>query len=185
MHRYFPFLIHRYFPILMHSYFPVTPIPYVETKSTKYLSDIISKYSNSFPELVSDEDEGIISKLDISYCSIGCGNLKTNEILESKRNRFIYFNSEKIITKTNDLKEYTQIHKYDIGVILKIFNSNFPKRVQIFVAGIGEYGTSGAAWFLSHKWMTIEKKVGTKEFCVILKVKNGFDESSEILDILY
>jgi hypothetical protein len=35
---------------------------------------------------------------------------------------------------------------------LKIIPKSFPNRVWIAVAGLGEWGTSGAAWFLSKNW---------------------------------
>jgi hypothetical protein len=54
----------------------------------------------------------------------------------------------------------------------------FPHRTWIACAGIGEYGTSGGAWFLANKWEEIRKRAGSGPFAVIVRVRPGQDESA-------
>jgi hypothetical protein len=176
------------FPYIKHSIFQgfniQNPISESETKSSKYLSEVISKFSTKFPKLVSDEEEIIKTKLDFSFCAFGSGNIKTSEILDSEENKFVFFNTVLIRTKEENPTEYRITGKNDYGLILKIKNKNFPTRVQICLLGLGEFGTSGASWFLSHKWKDLVRKVGNEAFCAIIKVKHGIDESAEIEKIM-
>ncbi|MCG2700521.1 hypothetical protein L6274_05745 [Candidatus Parcubacteria bacterium] len=148
-------------------------------KSIMYILSFFKKV----PQISSDENNK--EKLDISYCSIGgLNNLKTRDILESKENIFYNFD---LGTKSNIFNKQTQKKffidgKYDYGFIIKIIPKSFPNRVCIAVAGLGEWGTSGSAWFLSNKWKTILKLVKNKPFGVLLKVRGGQDESAEIVD---
>jgi GGDEF domain-containing protein len=45
-------------------------------------------------------------------------------------------------------------------------------------AGIGEWGTSGAAWYLAKHWRDLAKRFGKGDFAVVLKVTDGADESA-------
>ena len=51
---------------------------------------------------------------------------------------------------------------------------------KLFVcAGIGEWGTSGAAYYLFKNWRKLYKRFGAKtNFVLIIKVDNNSDESA-------
>lgn len=155
-------------------------VSFTETKSIKYLSETFGKVVNATPRLFSDEE--IEEKLDISFCSIGgLNNLKTKDILQSEENVFYYFDPsgpEVVIATKRDGKKFSVDGIYDYAFIIKIIPKNFPNRVWIAVAGLGEWGTSGAAWFLSKNWRKMPKN---KSFGMIIKVKGGQDESAEIV----
>jgi len=154
-----------------------------ETRSVKYISESFGKIVNTAPKLFSDEE--IEDKLDISFCSIGgLNNLKTKDILQSKENLFYDFNinrSDPCIISKKDKKTFFIDHNNDHAFIIKIVPKNFPNRTWISVAGLGEWGTSGAAWFLAKNWKNLPK---SKSFGVIVKVRFGQDESAEIVDII-
>jgi hypothetical protein len=42
-------------------------------------------------------------------------------------------------------------------------------------AGLGEYGTSGACWYLANRW---EELQGANEFGIVVEVELGSDESA-------
>ena len=50
-------------------------------------------------------------------------------------------------------------HDYDYGVILRIHPHKFKKKSWICCAGNGAWGTSGAAYFLSHQYHKIKKSI--------------------------
>ena len=54
-------------------------------------------------------------------------------------------------------------------------------RTWIAVAGLGEWGTSGAAWFLARNWKEVEKIYKQKPFGLIIKVRAGKDESAQLV----
>jgi hypothetical protein len=73
---------------------------------------------------------------------------------------------------------------FEYGMILKVRPARFPRRVWLACAGIGEWGTSGAAWFLANKWNEIRSRVGAYPFIAIVRILHGQDESAEVVRIL-
>ena len=149
-----------------------------ETRSAKYLSETFGKVIDVAPELVSDNEKR--EKLDISFCSLGgYNNFKTIDVLESRENKFFKFSSDAVVTIEGQKKEFRMHGDYDYGVIIKIIPKNFPKRVWIITAGLGEWGTSGSAWYLSRNWKKMPKN---QSFGLIIKTKIGQDESAELIE---
>lgn len=163
-----------------------SPVSFAETRAAKYISESYSKSLDKSPRLISDDE--IRDKIDISYCSLGgYNNHKSIEIIESIQNEFLEFNLNapgSIINKKNRQNEYSVDGTHDYAVIIKIKNRLFPNRTQICVAGLGEWGTSGGAWFLANKWEELRKKVDNKNFGAVIKVKGGTDESAELIEII-
>ena len=157
-----------------------------EAISIKYLSDSFSKNTKESPSIASDEE--ISDKIDISFIAVGgLNNKKTVDILDSQENtyyRFDYNESNYVdkITTINDEKEVFLARPItDYGMIIKTRPRQFPSRIHFCVAGIGEYGTRGASYFLATKWKEILKKTKGKEFGIIIKVSNRIDESAEMV----
>ncbi|MDO8523483.1 MAG: hypothetical protein Q7S12_04385 [bacterium] len=153
-------------------------------KSIHYLSELFGRIVNSPPRLLSDEE--IEERLDISFCSIGgLNNLKTKDLLRSKENIFYDFDRTgpevAIISKTDKTKRFSIDRIYDFAFIIKVIPKNFPNRVWIAVAGLGEWGTTGATWFLMKHWQKMPKN---KSFGMIIKVRGGQDESAERIETI-
>jgi len=64
-------------------------------------------------------------------------------------------------------------------MILKGHPQNMPERNWIACGGYGEWGTSGAAWYLARRWRDIYKKFGNKSFAIFVKVEGQRDESAD------
>ena len=64
-------------------------------------------------------------------------------------------------------------------MILKIHPSQFSNRTWLVCAGLGEWGTSGAAWYLAYKWREIYRFAKSEHFSIIVRVRPGQDESAE------
>jgi hypothetical protein len=160
-----------------------SPVSFAETKSAKYLSEAFSKRTKNSPVLISDDE--IKTKLDLSFCTIGgFNNFKSIDIIMSDQNKYYEFDlSNNLIKSKISGKAFKIDSQIDYGVIIKIYNKNFPDKTQICIAGLGEYGTSGATWYLSKKWRLILKKVGANKFGCLIKVKIGQDESAELVEI--
>ncbi|MFZ3244749.1 MAG: hypothetical protein WA185_06710, partial [Candidatus Acidiferrales bacterium] len=81
----------------------------------------------------------------------------TKSCQENSGNRLAKFdqpNSQFI--RASDGKPLAKLDpNFDHGLILKIHPAQFPDRVWITCAGMGERGTSGSAWFLANKWQEI------------------------------
>lgn len=157
-----------------------SPVSFTATKSAKYISESFGKNIGYAAKLISDED--IKDKLDISYCSLGgFNNYKTIDILESEENSFFKITKDGIIVdKENAENKFANDGIHDYAVIIKVVPKSFSNRVWIAVAGLGEWGTSGASWYLSRNWKKIKKISKNKPFGLVIKVKGGKDESAKI-----
>ncbi len=149
-----------------------------EVRAAKYLAEIIGTKSTQTPTLSSDYD--IRQKVNISFISFGgpSSNYKTKDAIQNEENQLIRLNTNFISAKSkkNILRREPG---FDYGLILKIHPSQFPKRVWLVCAGIGEWGTSGAAWYLAHKWKEVHDYSKQSPFAIIVRVKPKQDESAE------
>jgi hypothetical protein len=50
-------------------------------------------------------------------------------------------------------------------------------------AGLDEWGTSGAAWFLANKWANLNQRAGSRPFAAVVRVRPGQDQSAELVDM--
>ncbi len=66
----------------------------------------------------------------------------------------------------------------DYGVLLRIKNPQYPEHYCFICAGIGEWGTSGSAYYLFQHWKELYGKHGQQDFCKIIEVDIGLDESA-------
>lgn len=159
-------------------------VSFSHTKSIYYLSELFGRIVKTSPRLVSDEE--IEEKLDISFCSIGgLNNLKTRDLLRSDENTFYDFGETEsgmaIISKRDPTSMFGNDVAHDFGFIIKVTPKNFPNRVWIAVAGLGEWGTTGAMWFLVKNWKKMPKG---RSFGMVVKVRGGQDESAEVMETL-
>jgi hypothetical protein len=64
---------------------------------------------------------------------------------------------------------------------LKIKNPHSKGYSLLICAGLGEWGTSGSAWYLSRYWKKLAKKFLANDFIIVISVARGSDESASIL----
>lgn len=159
------------------------PVSIAEVRAANYLSSVIGVNTKNTPVLSSDIE--IKSKLDASFISFGGsgGNHKTNDIITSDSNQLVKVDGSQIISVRSSkpiLTTQALTNQNDYGLILKINPKQFTTpRVWIMCAGFGEWGTSGAAYYLAHKWEEIYKWAGDSGFAIIVNVRNGQDESAK------
>lgn len=155
------------------------PVSSCELRAAKYLSEIIGKEANKSPLLSSDFE--LHGRLNISFISLGgqASNHKSRDVLTNDCNKFLNFGSNTFITTTSQRAVLINQQGFDYGLILKIHPSQFPERTWLVCAGLGEWGSSGAAWYLAYKWREIHKFGKNKPFAIVVKVRTGQDESAE------
>ncbi len=153
-----------------------------ELRALSYLGS--SLVSNGGMEVKVVADEEISNKLDVDCVSLGAmSNLKTRDVFSNPANRLAeYSYGPSFFLSKKDGKALCPIQPgFDYGIILKIHPSQFPGRTWIACAGIGEWGTSGASWFLANKWKEIAKRVKqTEQFVCVFEVMPGQDESARL-----
>lgn len=122
--------------------------------------------------------------MDISFLAIGGHtNHKSMDIFDDEQNVFLDFGHESIVSRESGDQILVAEQDVDYAIILKIRPRNNPKRVWLCCAGFGEWGTSGAAWWLSHNWKTIKSEAKHKPFACITSTRVGSDDSTRMLHL--
>jgi hypothetical protein len=159
-------------------------IGFGEVRAASYFINMLSKYRRS-PVIIED-DQTAIRLLKRSIVGIGSG--ASNEITEiiehDARNRFFTIESGepfgiRCVLSDTILKFEPTFAKQDHGIILKIENTRFPGQFLFACAGLGEWGTSGAAWYLATHWKELDS-LGDEFGCVV-EVEIGSDQSARIV----
>jgi hypothetical protein len=154
-------------------------LAYADTVSLKYLIDLISKILGSKSIISTDED--LKNELNLSFISFGGSNFYCTYVLSQSENKFYSINGNKIINNQT-FAEFENDGIYDYGFVIKYKHQNFPKKTWIIIAGLGETGTRGAAWYLATNWKKIAEKYRDNTFGLVVKVNTGIDGSAILVD---
>jgi hypothetical protein len=150
-----------------------------EVRSAKYLVESIAIYAGRLSTITTDE--AIIDRQDLSFVSIGLlSNVKTRQLVANAANSLVTFEVDSFRSRASNRPIITNVSPAeDHGLILKIHPSANPERTWICCAGLGEWGSSGASWYLANRWRGLESQFGQDPFAVIVRVRRGQDESAE------
>lgn len=167
------------------------PISECEVRASTYLTRMLSSPGNTNSDIVSDADANAL--LDCNLFTLGGpgSNYKTADILASPSNIFIRMSHNSFSLVSGEALPFVCDQTTDYGFILRITPNQFPKRSWVACAGLGEWGTSGSAWFLSNKWRQLLRTIypfayyigfmPIPDFVVIVKVTRGQDQSADIV----
>lgn len=165
-----------------------SPVSSGEMRGAAYLAEFFGKWRACPPILVPDND--VVSHVDMSFISLGGpgSNLKTEDALSHAVNSLVTFGTgTEGFVKPGTHEPVVQIApnaQFDYGIILRVSPSQHPSRTWVVCAGVGEWGTSGACWFLAHKWPQLFWHVlwGSRhQYAAVVKVRRGQDESAELI----
>jgi|GEM_PF-4915722 hypothetical protein len=106
-------------------------------------------------------------------------NIKTDDIKLLPENPWLLNDSGEFRLKNGNTIKMEQ--RYDKGLVMKIPNPHCRGHALIICEGLGEWGTSGSAWFLGNHWRDLSKRFGSNPFLLVLRVTKGTDESSREL----
>jgi len=152
------------------------------TRTVNYLAYEIGSNSKAPPRIISDVDAD--SLMDISFLSIGGHtNHKSVDLFDNEENKFIDFGHESIISKESGDPIVMAESEVDYAIILKISPLDNSKRTWLCCEGLGEWGTSGSAWWLSRNWKLIYKKAKNRSFACITRTRVGSDDSTRMLHL--
>jgi len=154
-----------------------------EIRAASYLISAMSIQSNRIiPVQLDSEAFADLSRTIVSLGS-GSSNQLTELILREPANTFLAFgqvDGETYIYDKTTLREFRGFQPpvmKDIGLVLKIPNERFPGNYFFACAGLGEWGTSGAAWFLATKWLDLRAEFDSG-FGIVVEVEPRSDESA-------
>jgi hypothetical protein len=161
-------------------------VPVCTARALNYLASVFGSVTQATPAVRSDVEAK--SQLDLDFVSFGGPgvNHKTADCQSNSGNRLAAWDQDKTaFVRLSDGKPMAKFEAgFDYGLILKVRPSQFPNRVWIACIGLREWGTSGAAWFLANKWKEIRREAGDRPFAFLVRVKEGQDQSGEIVSTL-
>ena len=166
------------------------PISECEVRASTYLTTLLAYPGTLSPMLLADSD--VETLLDSNFIALGgpASNYKTEDILASPANIFVDIQTGFTLKSGEALPSICNNH-IDHGIILRLKSPQFPSRSWIVCAGMGEWGTSGAAWYLANKWEGLLSAVhpvayrlgfcSTPDFLAVIRVVRYQDQSAEIV----
>ncbi|MFW6126308.1 MAG: hypothetical protein ACOC58_04305 [Chloroflexota bacterium] len=154
-----------------------------EVRAVSYLINCLRTHRTR-PVTVID-DTGALGNLNRTIIALGgpLSNEITDFILKEPNNRFIEFGQEGNVTFIRDKKSdrrFESSHggvRKEYGAIIRLPSLRFPGHSFFACAGLGEWGTSGAAWFLARQWRNLQGEF-SGAFAVVVEVEIGSDESA-------
>ncbi|MCK4827833.1 hypothetical protein KA005_69535 [bacterium] len=167
------------------------PVSGSEFRGASYIVSSFGSILKGQPDLTSDIDAD--PHVNLSFVSLGgpFSNWKTNDAFDNTSNQFLRMTTDDFVSAKSGNLVLDRESSFDYGLILRIRPEQFSERVWIVCAGIGEWGTSGAAWFLSNKWKEILKATRPwydprgllkgADFATIVQVKPGQDEFAKMV----
>lgn len=158
------------------------PISSCEIRAAKYLTEILSSELKIIPKLASDLE--LRTTTNINFISFGGpgSNLKTYDAIFHKDNNLVCFDNTRMWYIPDGQTLYSgPTATHDFGLIMNVRPTEHSnnERAWLVCAGFGEWGTSGAAYYLSRNWEKIAKSYGSKPFAIIVRVENNKDDSAE------
>jgi len=164
-----------------------------EVRASTYLTAMLAHPGSLRPLLVSDSD--VVTLLNSNFIALGgpASNYKTEDILSSPANILLDKIFPPISPTTGEPLIYECNNQIDHGIILRITSPQFRKRSWIVCAGLGEWGTSGSAWYLANKWEELLSAVhpaayrlgfwSIPDFLAVVRVTRYQDQSTEIASL--
>lgn len=128
-------------------------------------------------------DEAVMNNWEGTFICFGSSdsNIKTYDIESLNENNLYSFcfgqNGIRCFNIRSD--NYSIDSTGDIGILMRLQNPYHSDHKLFVCAGIGEWGTSGAAYYLFKNWRQLHKRFGSKtNFALIIKVDFNSDESA-------
>ncbi len=129
-----------------------------EIRASSYLINVLDSYRDK-PIDVIDDLTGF-RKLDSSFICLGSpsSNELSDFAIQQTENAFLEFGQDGqgtyIKSRGNGeiFRGFEHRQGKDLGIVLKIPNSRFSGHYFFVCAGLGDWGTSGAAWYLARNW---------------------------------
>lgn len=167
------------------------PVSECEVRASAYLTSVLSYPGTTCSQIVSDVDANALPDSNLITLGGPGSNYKTADILASPANLFIRMAHNGFFLISGENLPFVCDETTDYGFILRITPTQFPQRSWIACSGLGEWGTSGSAWFLATKWRELLRIISPlayfsglmplPDFVASIKITRGQDQSAEIV----
>jgi hypothetical protein len=147
-----------------------------------YASALFSNFRKDRKSIPVVTDYSIVPQWNGTFICFGSGdsNIKTYDIENLAEQTFYSWSfkpdgSRPIVIGD---RSFSIAGRKDYGILLRMKNPYHKDHLLFVCAGFGEWGTTGAAYHLLTRWKQIYKKYKRDEFCLIIEVDIGSDESA-------
>jgi hypothetical protein len=160
-----------------------------------YIYETIEKATRGETQVYVEDSERAHDKWNRSAVCIGAHNSKTREILDKFDNTYYRFYEDYSLIIESDAKisnngssipiidaikqlRAQDSSDIDFGVVLKLKDKYYPDKDILVVAGLGDDGTAGAAYYLLNHFEDLPYEDET--FGVIIKVPSGPQSAQKV-----
>jgi hypothetical protein len=153
-------------------------VPLCSSRGAGYLSDRFASVRGMSVYVTTDaQDPSDWGKTVISLGS-SVSNYKTDHIKKLPENPWLANDMNGVFEFKDGTRVALEEEGRDRGIILKIRNPHSSGHTLIICAGLGEWGTSGAAWFLANRWRDLSRRFGSAQFLIVVDVEVGSDQTA-------
>ena len=157
-----------------------------EIRAISYLASSLGRFRRNALAVAADAEA--FARLKRTFVALGSpsSNEITDLALREPANTLLRFGQDNEGTHIEHLPTKRKLRGFlppirrDYGIVLKIPNARFPGHHFFVCAGLGEWGTSGAAWYLATKWDQLPRE---PKFGLIVEVEIDSDESARQVDL--
>jgi len=160
-----------------------------------YVYQAIEKATKGKTHITLEDSEQMLDYWDRSVICIGAHNSKTREILAKFKNTFFRFDlNYSIIIESSCVPMINKTgvqfvqgvarsagrdsSDVDYAVIMKLKDEYHPKKNILVVAGLGDDGTAGAAYYLLNHYKELPFEQET--FGVLIEVPSGYESAHKV-----
>ena len=152
-----------------------------------YASSAFAPFAPRGRSLEFQVDTAAVSSWDRTYLCFGGpdSNLKTYDIAHLPEQSFFRyeFPPGARFKAWHVGGQWFEAGAADHGIVLRMRNPFFPTHLLFVCAGLGEWGSTGAAWYLFSQWEKLYKEYGDKELCLVVSVTPGSDQSARLVHV--
>jgi hypothetical protein len=173
--------------------------PYVYGKgdaiALALLFQVIQKASRGKARVTVEDSEHVLDLWGRTAICIGAHNSKTREVLAKFANTYYRFDqnyrtivstSSKQVTNRGGVRFIEAVSQSqsgdsmgtDYGIILKLRDEYHPEKTVMLVAGLGDAGTAGAAYYLLTHFRDLPYEQST--FGVLIQVPSGYQSARRV-----
>jgi hypothetical protein len=151
---------------------------------TKYASEIFSQFRTKENSIKVVLDEHIMDSWDGTFFCFGSSdsNIKTYDVENLPQNNLYSFTFDQNGHRCFivDGQQFSTMGRKDRAILARFVNPYHTEHYLFICAGLGEWGTSGATYFLFDRWRELNRRFKEyKNFCLVIEVDVDSDESAK------
>jgi hypothetical protein len=154
---------------------------FCSARGAGYLIDALSGIPSVGIKVRTVADREVATLWDATFINLGSSysNIKTDDIKQMHDGTFFHDDAGQFTFEGQPQQQEKPRSRK--GIIVKRGNPYFPGHTLLVCAGLGEWGTSGAAWFLARNWKDLSRRFRSRDFAIALSVLPEADESAREL----